>query len=348
MTKTTTRSSRSTGRATLADVARLAGVSQMTASRALRGESRVDAEMAQRVQQASEKLGYVPDPAARALASQRSSHIAVMIPSLTNTLFVDLLEAAQSVLRAAGYQTLVGVTHYDPQEEEQLVREQLLHRPAGLLLTGLQQTARTQALVQASGIPVVYMMENSDAADVVSVGFSQSDAASQMTRHLLDCGYRRIAFAAAQLDARTLQRLHGWRKTMQEAGLHDANLEWLDPAPSSIGVGGQLLAQILASKHAVQAVFFCNDDLAQGALLAAQRSGLQVPGQVAIAGFNDLPASAYMVPSLSTVKTPRAEVGHQSAQLLLQLVKKEEVAQRRVDLGFSLVPRESTQTVGNG
>lgn len=343
MTKTVTRSSRSSGRATLADVARLAGVSQMTASRALRSNSRVDAAMAQRVADAAEKLGYVPDPAARALASQRSSHIAVMIPSLTNTLFVDLLEAVQSVLRAAGYQTLVGVTHYDPLEEEQQVREQLLHRPAGLLLTGLQQTARTQALVAASGVPVVYMMENSNAADVVSVGFSQFDAAGQMTRHLLDCGHQRIAFAAAQLDPRTLQRLQGWRKTMQDAGLYDANLEWLNPAPSSIGVGGQLLAQILASPHAVQAVFFCNDDLAQGALLAAQRSGLRVPGQLAICGFNDLPASAFMVPSLTTVKTPRVEVGQRAAQLLLQRVQQEPLAEHRVDLGFSLVLRESTQ-----
>ena len=118
-------------------MAQAAGVSPITVSRALRGERAVDPALVERVQAAARTLGYVPDPAARALASQRSSHVAVLIPMLSNALFVDLLEAVQRTLRPAGYQTLIGVTHYDADEEEQLLREQLLHRPAGLLVTGL-------------------------------------------------------------------------------------------------------------------------------------------------------------------------------------------------------------------
>ena len=122
-----------------------------------------------------------------------------------------------------------------------------------------------------SGVPCVHMMETSDEEGVYSVGFSQRDAARELTRHLLARGRRRIAFAAAQLDPRTLQRLDGWRGEMRSRGLHDPRLEWLNPAPSSMGLGAQMFEQILAQSPRVDAIFFCNDDLAQGALLAALR-----------------------------------------------------------------------------
>ena len=335
-------SSRATGRATLSDVARLAGVSAMTASRALRDERTVDAALAERVLAAAQKLGYVPDPAARALASHRSSHVAVLVPSLTNALFVDLLEAAQGVLRGAGFQTLIGITHYDAAEEEQLVREQLLHRPAGVLLTGLGDARTTRQQLAAQQTPCVCMMEASTDAGLYSVGFSQAEAAAAMTRHLLERGRRRIAFAAAQLDPRTLQRLQGWRQVLGESGGHDPRLEWLDPAPSSVGLGAQMFEQIRAAQPEVDAIFFCNDDLAHGALLAALRMGVEVPRQIAIAGFNDLPESPHMVPPLTTVRTPRAAVGEQAAKLLLSLIRKETPPASTLDLGFELVQRAST------
>ncbi|HOB93655.1 MAG TPA: LacI family DNA-binding transcriptional regulator [Aquabacterium sp.] len=338
--------SRATGRVTLADVARLAEVSPITVSRALRGERAVDPALVARVKAAADRLGYVPDPAARALASRHSTHVALLIPMLSNALFVDLLDGVQRTLRSAGYETLIGVTHYDAVEEEQLLREQLQHRPAGLLVTGLDRSASTRALIAGSGVPCVHLMETADQpADgpaIYSVGLSQADAAAAMTRHLLDRGHRRIAFAAAQLDARTLQRLAGWRRTMQAAGLHDAMLEWQNPAPSSLALGGAMFTQIMAQQPPVQAIFFCNDDLAQGALLAALRQGVQVPQRVAIAGFNDLTGSDQMLPPLSTVRTPRAEIGIAAARMLLGLMRGEAPPSPCVDLGYELVLREST------
>jgi LacI family gluconate utilization system Gnt-I transcriptional repressor len=334
--------SRATGRVTLADVARLAEVSPITVSRALRGERAVDPALVARVKAAADRLGYVPDPAARALASRHSTHVALLIPMLSNALFVDLLDGVQRTLRAAGYETLIGVTHYDAGEEAQLLREQLQHRPAGLLVTGLDRSAGTRALIAASGVPCVHLMETSDQAGVYSVGLSQADAAAAMTRHLLERGHRRIAFAAAQLDARTLQRLAGWRRTMQAAGLHDATLEWQNPAPSSLALGGAMFAQVMAQQPPVEAIFFCNDDLAQGALLAALRLGVAVPQRVAIAGFNDLTGSDQMLPPLSTVRTPRAEIGVAAARMLLGLMRGEEPPSPCVDLGYELVLRDST------
>lgn len=334
--------SRATGRVTLADVASTAGVSPITVSRALRGERAVDPELVARVKAAAQRLGYVPDPAARALASRHSTHVALLIPMLSNALFVDLLEGVQRTLRQAGYQTLIGVTHYDPGEEEHLLREQLLHRPAGLLVTGLDRSDTTRRLIQASGVPCVHLMETSQAPDVHCVGFSQADAAAAMTRHLLSRGHRRIAFAAAQLDPRTLQRLAGWRREMQAAGLHLPTLEWVNPAPSSLALGGTMFEQIVAQTPPVEAIFFCNDDLAQGALLAALRLGLPVPQRVAVAGFNDLTGSDQMVPPLTTVRTPRMEIGTAAARMLLALMRGESLPAPCIDVGYEVVVRQST------
>ncbi len=337
------RKHRASGRVTLSDVARAAGVSPSTVSRALRGERAVDPALIERVTAVSDMLGYVPDPAARALASQRSDHVGILIPLLSNALFVDLLDAAQTSFRAAGYQTLMGVTHYNPSEEEQLLREQLLHRPAGLLVTGLDHNPATRQLMARSQVPCVHLMDlpASDGEALYCVGFRQTDAGAAMTRHLLASGRRRIAFAAAQLDPRVMQRLYGWRHALQEAGAFDPTLEFLNPAPSSLALGGVMFEQIMQQRPVVDAIFFCNDDLAQGALMAALRMGVSVPQQVAVAGFNDLTGSDQMLPTLTTVRTPRARIGQAAAEMLLSLMRGEEPEAPQLDLGFEIVQRQS-------
>jgi len=237
------------------------------------------------------------------------------------------------------------VTHYDAGEEEQLLREQLLHRPAGLLMTGLDHNPATRQLMASRQVPCVHLMDlpaqpQTDA--LYCVGFRQTDAGAAMTRHLLAQGRQRIAFAAAQLDPRVMQRLYGWRGALQERGLHDPVLEFLNPAPSSLALGGVMFEQIMRQRPAVDAIFFCNDDLAQGALLAALRLGVGVPSQVAIAGFNDLTGSDQMWPTLTTVRTPRARIGEAAAQMLLTLMRGETPDQVHLDLGFEVLHRQST------
>ncbi|KQV85564.1 LacI family DNA-binding transcriptional regulator [Rhizobacter sp. Root1221] len=333
---------RSSGRITLADVAKAAGVSPITASRALRRDRGVGEALVAKVQAAADTLGYVPDPAARALASSRSSHVAVLVPLLTNRLFVDLLEAVQSVLLPAGYQSLIGVTHYDTHEEELLLRSYMAHRPAGLIVTGFERSEAGSRLVASSGLPCVHVMETSTAPGVFCVGFSQHDAGYAITEHLVSRGRKRIAFVGAQLDARVLQRAEGYRRCLRDAGLHDPQLEWLDPRRSSIALGGELFAAVLAARPDVDAIFFCNDDIAQGGLLAALRLGVRVPEQVAVAGFNDLEGSDQMLPPLTTVRTPRAQIGAQAAAMLLSLMRGESGVPHNVDVGYELVTRGSS------
>jgi LacI family transcriptional regulator, gluconate utilization system Gnt-I transcriptional repressor len=334
--------SRATGRVTLADVAKAANVSPITVSRALRGERSVASELVERVRTAAAQLGYVPDPAARALASSSSSHVAVLVPLLTNNLFVDLLEAVQRALTPEGYQTLIGVTHYNPDEEEHLLRSYLAHRPAGLLVTGFDRSETSRQLIRASNVPCVHLMETTAAPEVFCVGFSQAAAGAEITQHLLDRGRRRIAFVAAQLDPRVMQRAEGYRRCLRAAGLYDARLEFLNSQRSSIALGSMMLEEVRRQRPDVDAIFFCNDDLAQGGLLGALRLGLKVPQEVAVAGFNDLTGSDQMLPPLTTIRTPRSEIGTEASKMLMTLMRKQTPAQHCIDLGYELLVREST------
>ncbi len=331
----------STGRITLDDVAQRVGTSSITVSRAFRKPDLVSEDLRETIYKIANELGYVPNRAASSLASSRSMNIAVIIPSLSNSVFVETINGIEKVLRPKGYQMLLGVSNYSSDEEDALLRAYMAFDPDGIILTGLNYRDEMRRRIERARIPVVHMMEIPNIAGLYSVGFSQEAAAEAMTVHLLKQGYTRIAFVASQLDARTLARNRGYRDTLIRAGVYDSNRELLVPEPSSIGLGGVLLERMLRQAPDCDAIFFCNDDLAQGALFACQRMGISVPDRLAIAGFNDLPASAHIVPSLTTVATPRFEVGVKSAQMLLGLIEGHKPARTSIDVGFELKPRQS-------
>nr|WP_308410393.1 LacI family DNA-binding transcriptional regulator [Burkholderia sp. WAC0059] len=317
-------------------------MSTITASRVLRGVSTVGAEYVERVREAARELGYVANAAARALASARSEAIAVLVPSLSNLVFVDVLESIHSVLTPHGFEILIGNSHYAQDEEAHLIRHYLASPPSGMILAGSGQTDATRQMIEASGVPCVHIMDISHEPGVHCVGFAQADAGRAAAQHLVERGRRRNAFVAAQLDPRILQRGDGFRATLREAGLHDPVLEFLSPEPSSVELGCEMFARIMAQHPDVDGIFFGNDDLAHGALLEALRLGVPVPRRVAMVGFNDLPGSAHAFPRLTTIRTPRAEVGRRAAQMLLAMTRREPVPEPVVDLGFELVVRESS------
>jgi LacI family gluconate utilization system Gnt-I transcriptional repressor len=327
---------------TLDDVARRVGVSTITVSRAFRRPNKVADDLRERIHRVADEMGYVSNRAASSLASARSMNIVVLVPSLRNMVFVETIDGIEKVLRPRGYQMLFGVTNYSPDEEEALVRAYLAFDPDGILLTGLTYRETTRRLLERTRVPVVHMMELSSRDDVYSVGFSQEAAAEAMTQHLLERGRTRIAFVASQLDSRTLARNRGYRDALMRAGQYDSRRELLVPDPSSVALGGILLERILAQAPDTDAIFFCNDDLAQGGLFECLRRGIDVPGRLAIGGFNDLPSSACTVPALSSVATPRFDIGVQAANMVLDLIDGRSVARQHLDLGFALKPRGST------
>lgn len=331
---------RATGRLTLKDVAARAEVSVITASRALRGVGRVAPELVARVKEAAAALSYVPDPAARALASSHSSAVTVLVPTLNNPATGDLLEAIHAVLLTEGFQVLIGDTHYSREQEEYLLRNYLSYRPRGLIVTGFDRNEEARGLIASSGVPCVHVLELANTPGIYCVGLNQSEAGRTMTNYLLSKGRKRIAFVAA-VDPRAMLRAEGYRREMKEAGRYDPALEVLSAAPASIQLGASLFGELLFRHPDVDAIFFSNDDLAHGALFTALKLGIRVPEQISIAGFNNLQEAAFTIPPLTTIHTSRAEIGKRAAQMLLALMRGENVEQPVVDLGYELIIRES-------
>ncbi|MBK4717758.1 LacI family DNA-binding transcriptional regulator [Azospirillum sp. YIM DDC1] len=341
----------------MADVAAAAGVSAMTVSRALRRPDTVSEEVRARVEEASRRLGFVPSRVASALASARTMTVAVLIPSLTNAVFIDLLAGVQETLCPQGYQPLIGITGYGPEAEERVLRTQLAHDPDGVILSGLDHTPGTWELLRGLTIPVVHTMDlavegypiaggGHDDCPVQTVGFSQFDAGYAVGAHLAARGRRRIGLIAGQLDPRTRQRCDGWRQALRDTGRYDPDLELMVPDATSVALGAELLERVLATHPDTDALFLCNDDLAQGALFRCARLGIPVPERLAVAGFNDLAGAAWTVPPLTTVATPRRAIGVEAARLLIagmaDRTPNSPENPRRVDLGFRLMVRETT------
>ncbi|AMO97929.1 transcriptional regulator GntR [Collimonas fungivorans] len=335
------RHSRASGRVTIVDVARLARVSPMTVSRALKTPALVQLEARDRIAAAIKQLGYVPNQAASTLASAKSQVIGVIVPSLSNSVFVDTLTGIRDSLNQHGYKFLIGESSYSPDKESQLISTYLAHAPDGFLLSGIEQQDALREQLATHNVPAVRMFDLNPENSEVTVGFSHEDAGYSIARHLIERGYRQPGFLGAQLDPRMMKRRHGFRKALSEAGINP-DIEVLTPAPSTVELGTKMLGQILQQTPACDAVFCCNDDLALGVLFECQRRGLSVPGQMAIAGFNDLPWSAFANPGITTIVTPRYDIGFTAAQLLIKLLRHETPETTSVDLGFKLAIRSST------
>jgi LacI family gluconate utilization system Gnt-I transcriptional repressor len=329
-------------RKTLSDVAAHAGVSPVTVSRALRNPEMVSADLRQRVATAVQELAYIPNQLASALASSRTHRIGVIVPSLTNGVFGDYLRAIHDVFVPAGLQVLVLNSGYVAGMEEKAIATMLGQHPEAMIVTGIDQTERSARMLREAAIPVVQTMETTDAPIDISIGLSQRDAGYAATRHLIDLGHRHIAQMSVPLDARARQRLSGYRAAIEEAGLSPITIS-IERA-SSFPLGAELFAELHRRHPEMTAVFCGNDNLALGAMFESQRLGLKVPDDISIIGFNDLEFSATAFPGLSSVATPRYDIGLRSGEILLEIIRGsgERPKDSRIDLGFTLVERGST------
>ncbi|MEQ5802972.1 LacI family DNA-binding transcriptional regulator [Halomonas sp. H10-9-1] len=326
---------------TLAQVADMAGVSSITASRALNAPERVNDATRQRVLDAMDRLGYVPNLVAGSLASSRSRFIAVIVPSLVNTVFIEVIKGLQSTFEAAGYQILLGNTDYDIEREHRLVRTFLGWSCSALVTAGLRHTDACRKLLKDCDRPVMEVMELGEALDL-NVGFDHREAGRAMARHLVDKGYRRPLFVGARLedDYRAQMRYHGHAEILEAAGIRPRVLE-LDRL-GSLEAGATGLERARREAPEADAIHFANDDLASGALLHALRLGIGVPDDVAIAGFNGLPLGQFITPRLTTIQSPRDTIGRLAAQELLKRLEGKRVTRRQHDVGFELVEGDST------
>jgi len=332
-----------TAKIRLTEVAKLAGVSPITVSRFFRTPEALTAGKRVRVESAARELGYEPNLAARALASQRTEVIGVLIPSLTNNVFSDVLRGIYDALDGSRYSIQLANTRYSILQEERLLRLFLAQKPAALIVTGINQTPDARAILESVDCPIVQIMEIGPSPVDMMIGFSHFDASKAAISHLLDQGYRKIGFLGARMDPRVQRRLEGYRAAMNEAGLFDERLIVTTAVPTSMTLGGTLFADLLAKAPEIEAVFCVNDDLALGALFECKRRHMSVPQQMAIVGFNDLEFMASSVPTLTSVRTNRYEMGRNAAQMVIETLEGRRPEQGVVDLGFSIVQRESSK-----
>ena len=205
---------------TLRDVSEASGVSEMTVSRVLRNRGDVSAPTREKVLEAARALGYVPNKIAGALASQRVNLVGVVIPSLSNMVFPEVMTGISAVLDGTGLQPVVGVTNYQPDREESVIYEMLSWRPSGMIIAGLEHTDAARAMLARAGIPIVEIMDIDGDPINHAVGISHRRAGRQMAEAILAAGYRRIAFLGTQMpnDHRAKKRLAGFEEALAKAG----------------------------------------------------------------------------------------------------------------------------------
>lgn len=329
-------------RPTLGDVARAAGVSVITASRALRGGRNVSATAMARVSAAAGGLGYVRNRVAGSLAGGPSNQVGVVLPSLGNVVFPDVLKGLEECLEAAGYHPVLGVSDYDPQREERLLEGLLAWRPAAIVVASAGLTDRARALLSAAELPVVELMDvDVDPVDMV-VGISQAGSGRAMADYLLGRGYRRFAYLGHDIrrDARAGLRYRGFRDALGAADLAFA-CELVLQGSSSVGLGRDGMERLLADcPQRPEVVYFSNDDMAVGGMFHCMAAGLRVPDDVALAGFNGLEMGQHLPVPLTTIGSNRIDVGRRAAVQILRRLSGEP-AERRVDVGFTLLPGAS-------
>ncbi len=302
---------------TLRDVSEASGVSEMTVSRVLRNRGDVSDATREKVLLASKSLGYVPNKIAGALASQRVNLVAVIIPSLSNLVFPEVLGGISEELEDTGLQPVVGVTNYSPEKEESVLYEMLSWRPSGVILAGLEHTPAARAMMENAGIPIVEIMDvDGQGVDSV-VGISHRRAGLHMAEAIVAAGYRRIGFLGTKMpeDHRARKRLEGFQEGLALAGLTLEDREFYQGG-SALLKGREMTETILTRSPDLDFLYYSNDMIGAGGLLWCLEKGIDVPGKLGLAGFNGVDLLDGLPRRLATMDACRRAIGKRAAQII--------------------------------
>jgi LacI family transcriptional regulator, gluconate utilization system Gnt-I transcriptional repressor len=328
---------------TMSDIARHAGVSPMTVSRALSDPSTVSEKMRRKVEAAVREFGYLPNRIAGSLSSKRSNVVGLIVPSIQNSLYASMVQAISDVLRANGFHLMIANSGHRLDDEEAAVSAFLAQRVCGLVLHNTTHTRQVRDLVRKTGVPVIETGNLPSEPLDMAVSYSNFEAARAMTAHLGRLGYRKIGFVTLPLrdNDRSQERRRGYFAALKEMGLP------VDPglvleATGGFAEGADAVVRLIQTHPGLDAAFFAGDVLAVGALLECQRRGWAVPKRIAIASFDDLDLLRHAVPTVTTLRLPRHEIGRRSAELLVNRLLGAAPERIRIDLGFEIVQREST------
>ncbi|AXI57150.1 HTH-type transcriptional regulator GntR (plasmid) [Pseudoseohaeicola sp. NH-UV-7] len=302
---------------TLRDVSEASGVSEMTVSRVLRNRGDVSDATRERVLAAAKQLGYVPNKIAGALASQRVNLVAVIIPSLSNMVFPEVLTGINQVLEDTPLQPVVGVTDYLPEKEEQVLYEMLSWRPSGVIIAGLEHSDAARAMLENAGIPVVEIMDVDGRPVDAMVGISHRRAGREMAQAILKAGYQHIGFMGTKmpLDHRARKRFEGFTEALAKAGVEIEDRAFYSGG-SALVKGREMTQQMLERSPDLDFLYYSNDMIGAGGLLYLLEQGIDIPGQIGLAGFNGVELLQGLPRKLATMDACRLEIGRAAAKII--------------------------------
>lgn len=331
---------------TLRDVSEASGVSEMTVSRVLRGSSDVSVKTRARVLAAAKQIGYVPNKIAGGLASQRVNLVGVIIPSLSNMVFPEVLSGINEVLEDTPLQPVVGLSRYDPPHEERVIYEMLSWRPSGLIVAGLEHSEAARTMLRAADIPVVEIMDlDGEPVDSV-VGISHRRAGADMGRAIAAAGYRRIGFLGTKMpmDHRARKRFEGFTGALAREGIEVVDHEFYSGG-SGMAKGREMTRAILARNPDLDFLYYSNDMIAAGGLLYCLGEGIDVPGRLGLAGFNGIELLDGLPLRPATIDIRRREIGRKAAEIIADCVTRgQPSAHTRVALTPRLDPGDTLRT----
>jgi LacI family gluconate utilization system Gnt-I transcriptional repressor len=326
---------------TLKDVARLAGMSPITVSRALHNPRLVRPETAERAKQAAAAIGYIPNMLANSLARKRSRMIAAIVPQLSNSMFADAVQGLGRELAAHGYQLLLSVSDYSRDQEEDLLAGILSRQPDGIVLIGINHQSGVRKMLLAANVPVVEAWDLTPTPIDMVVGFSHEAVGEKVAHYLMGKGFRRFAVLSGD-DERATKRRMGLESALKENGI-DTVATHLAPLPTTLDLGRRGLSALLDAGSNPDVIVCSSDVLAHGVLIEAGERGIRVPGQLAVMGFGDFDFAAHTAPAISSVHVEKRAIGTIAARSLIARIEGRPLDASVIDVGFRLVERATTR-----
>ena len=307
---------------TIKDIAKRTGVSHSTVSRALRGDPLISFATAKRIQQAAAEMAYLPSAAARSLKTNRSQVLGVIVSSIDDPFFSEIVFGIEEAAQEAGYRLFIAASQHDPAREQKIVQAMMEHRTDGVIICSSSFSPDQGRQLLEYGFPIVVVNHQGAENFHYSIFHDDVDGSRQITRHLIDLGHRKIAYLGNSLSGRTtLDRLTGFKAEMQSAGL-PVPAEYIHHvAGNSPQFGMDGSNYLLNLKQPPTAIVCFNDMLAIGVLKGCRRAGLNVPDDISITGFDNIIFSAYTHPPLTTFDQPKQSIGTEAARLLLDLLR---------------------------
>ncbi|WP_151720241.1 LacI family DNA-binding transcriptional regulator [Gemmobacter serpentinus] len=331
---------------TLRDVSEASGVSEMTVSRVLRNRGDVSEGTREKVLAAARALGYVPNKIAGALASQRVNLVGVIIPSMSNMVFPEVMMGISETLEDTGLQPVVGITNYLPDREESVLYEMLSWRPSGVIIAGLEHSEAAQAMLESAGIPIVEIMDIDGTPVDSGVGISHRRAGLQMAEAIIAAGYRKIGFLGTKMadDHRARKRLEGFREGLAKAGITLSDEEYY-AGGSALLKGREMTEAILRRSPDLDFLYYSNDMIGAGGLLWCLENGIDVPGQVGLAGFNGVELLDGLPRKLATMDACRREIGIHAAEIIAGKRPSGVIGGERIELFPTLQPGDTIRKI---